>query len=371
VHSARGFSCVNCHGGDDSATEQSRAKDPAGGYQGVPVGTAVVEACGRCHSDVELMRRFAPAQRVDQATEYAASQHGLGLARGDMSVATCVSCHGAHGVRRVSDARSPVFPLNVADTCAACHADTTMMIGYQAPDGAPLPTTQAADYQRSVHHDALTRGNDLSAPTCNDCHGNHGAAPPGVGDVANVCGTCHASFAERFVDSTHGFLFDRGCTECHGSHAVERVTDEMLGDAPPANCVTCHEAGDAGLVSAARMRSSIERLKGAFDEAQTLVERLTVAGMQMGDQELDLARARNQLTLARTEMHAFEADRVDPIIDEGLAILAGVDAAGAEARAELQYRRRGLAISLVVILLFVVALGFKVRQLDRASRGHG
>ena len=122
------------------------------------------------------MRRFAPAQRVDQATEYAASVHGSRLAQGDTNVATCVSCHHAHGVRRVDDARSAVFPLNVADTCAVCHADPAVMTGYETPAGAPLPTTQRADYQRSVHYDALTRGNDLSAPTCNDCHGNHGLA---------------------------------------------------------------------------------------------------------------------------------------------------------------------------------------------------
>jgi hypothetical protein len=371
VHAERGFSCVNCHGGDDATDVESRAKDPVIGYEGAPVGLGVVETCSRCHSDAVLMRRFAPAQRVDQATEYAASAHGRGLEQGDTNVATCVSCHGAHGVRRVSDARSLVFPLNVADTCAACHADPTVMAGYQAAGGGPLPTTQHADFQRSVHHEALTRGNDLSAPTCNDCHGNHGAAPPGVGDVANVCGTCHASFSERFVDSTHGFLFDRGCTECHGNHAVEPGTDDMLGDEAPANCVICHETGDTGLVAAARMRSSIERFKGAFGQAETLVERLTVAGMEMGDQELELARARNQLTLARTEVHAFDADRVDPIIDEGLGILADVEAAGVEAQAELRFRRLGLGVSLVFILLFVAALGLKVRQLDRVSRGGG
>ena len=368
VHAERGFGCVDCHGGDDTSDVESRAKDPVSGYRGAPNGVGVVETCARCHSDAELMRRFAPDERVDQATEYAVSVHGRRLAEGDAKVATCVSCHGSHGVRGVSDVRSPVFPLNVADTCAVCHADPAVMAGYETPAGAPLPTTQLADYERSVHHDALTRGNDLSAPTCNDCHGNHGAAPPGVGAVTNVCGTCHASFAERFIDSTHGFLFDRGCTECHGNHAIAPAPDEMLGDEAPAYCVTCHETGDTGLVAAARMRSAIERLKGSMDQTQTLVARLTAAGMEMGDQELELARARNQLTLARTEVHAFDPDRVDPIVDEGLGILEGAVTAGAAALAELQFRRRGLALSLVLILLFVAALGFNVRQLDRVSR---
>ena len=83
------------------------------------------------------------------------------------------------------------------------------MTGYKLSDGKPLPTSQLADYQKSVHYAALTRDNDLSAPTCNDCHGNHGAAPPGVGAVTNVCGTCHAVFAEKFATSVHAQIFDK------------------------------------------------------------------------------------------------------------------------------------------------------------------
>ena len=103
------------------------------------------------------------------------------------------------------------------------------MAATQLRDGTPLPTNQLADYQKSVHYAALTKGNDLSAPTCNDCHGNHGAAPPGVGAVANVCGTCHAVFATKFATSVHSQIFDKGCVECHSNHAVLKPSDDMLG----------------------------------------------------------------------------------------------------------------------------------------------
>ena len=105
----------------------------------------------------------------------------LAGATGDTRVATCISCHGAHGVRLVNDAKSPAFPTNVAATCGACHASPDHMRGYTLSDGKPLPTSQRADYERSVHYAALVKQNDLGAPACNDCHGNHGAAPPGVG----------------------------------------------------------------------------------------------------------------------------------------------------------------------------------------------
>ena len=130
MHRDRGFTCVDCHGGDASATDKVAAKAPATEFRGKPVGTQVIEVCARCHSDAALMRKYAPKQRVDQATEYASSVHGQQLAKGDHNVATCVSCHGAHGVRLVSDAQSPVYPLNVANTCTTCHADQNRMKGY-------------------------------------------------------------------------------------------------------------------------------------------------------------------------------------------------------------------------------------------------
>ena len=49
------------------------------------------------------MKHFNPSERVDQLAEYRTSGHGKTLLRGDESVATCVSCHGAHGILPVKD----------------------------------------------------------------------------------------------------------------------------------------------------------------------------------------------------------------------------------------------------------------------------
>ncbi len=110
THARRGFGCVDCHGGNAAATDARAAHDPARGYRAVPKGAAIIATCARCHSDGSFMRTFAPAQRIDQAAEYATSVHGKRLAAGDLKVATCVNCHGAHGIRNVSDAKSPVYP---------------------------------------------------------------------------------------------------------------------------------------------------------------------------------------------------------------------------------------------------------------------
>ena len=363
IHAASGFSCVDCHGGDPATSDRAAAKDPATGYRGVPTGPAVVETCARCHGDADFMRRFAPTQRVDQAAEYAVSGHGRRLAEGDTSVATCTSCHGPHGIRRVSDAQSPVFPLRVADTCGACHTDPSHMAGHDL-GGVPFPTDQLAAYETSAHFEALTVGNDLSAPTCNDCHGSHGATPPGVDAVVNVCGTCHAAFAARYEQSTHAFIFEQGCAQCHDHHAIKAADDAMLAPGS-STCDGCHGEGETGLAVAHAMSASIEGLKAALAQTGSLVERARTAGMEMSEQEVALREARNQLTLARTEVHTFDPAAVTQVVDEGLAQLAAIDRAGLAAMVELRYRRLGLAVSVGLILLFVVALYFKVRELDR------
>ena len=279
VHAKLGLSCQDCHGGNpdpahagdaDLAMDAGWAPNP---FRGVPERAAVPGFCGRCHSDPETMKRYDPGERIDQEREYWTSHHGVALAQGNTQVATCVSCHGSHGILRVGDPRSPVYPLQVATTCAGCHAEAAQMAGAKLADGSPLPTDQYERWRHSVHAEALLGRGDLSAPTCNDCHGNHGAAPPGVDSVSLVCGQCHGREATLFRASAkregfhqhNEYLAETGgrcdacheapdpgaalagvhhfaeCATCHGNHSVLRPTLAMLAPLPPYPCAFCHE----------------------------------------------------------------------------------------------------------------------------------
>src|SRR5215208_5629773 len=73
VHRERGFECVDCHGGSPTNADKNAAHDVAGklsamAFRGKPTGEAVIATCARCHGAPEIMRAFAPKQRVDQAT---------------------------------------------------------------------------------------------------------------------------------------------------------------------------------------------------------------------------------------------------------------------------------------------------------------
>ena len=171
IHHQAGLGCADCHGGnpnDDSMNAMSRAK----GFRGAPKKAQIPEFCARCHSDIAYMHRFNPKMRADQLSQYLTSVHGKRLKQGDTKVAACVDCHSVHNMLPASDTRSPVHPMNVASTCARCHADAAYMKGYN------IPTDQVAQYRKSVHAEMLAQG-DTAAPTCSTCHGNHGATPPG------------------------------------------------------------------------------------------------------------------------------------------------------------------------------------------------
>lgn len=362
IHKAKGFDCVDCHGGDATQIDDKRAMNRGKGFVGKPKGLAIIQVCGKCHSDAARMKQFNPAQRVDQVSEYFTSVHGQKLKRGDINVATCVSCHGVHEIRRVSDPRAKVYPLNVAETCGTCHANPQLMDRYH------LKTDQKADYLKSVHYEALTKKGDLSAPTCNKCHGNHGATPPGVGSVTNVCGQCHAVFADLFETSPHKAAFAGmnipACVYCHSNHEVKKPGDEMLGTTGSALCIQCHQAGDAGFIQAQAMRDAIERLKTSLASVESILTEAEHKGMEVSTPKFNLIEARQNLTKARTQVHAFNAASVKSLVDEGLKISKRAEDKGKQALGEYQFRRKGLAVSLIIILAVIVSLYFKIKEID-------
>jgi hypothetical protein len=52
-------------------------------------------------------------------------------------------------------------------------------------------------------------------------------------------------------------------------------------------------------------------------------------------------------------------------VDTGLAVTARAQARGARALEEFAFRRRGLVVSLIVILVLIAGLIVKIRQLER------
>ncbi|HVC00250.1 MAG TPA: cytochrome c3 family protein [Candidatus Dormibacteraeota bacterium] len=366
IHAQKGLSCVSCHGGDPTTDDMARAMSPAAGFKG-PISRKQIPAlCASCHSNAAYMRGFDPSLRTDEFSQYQTSVHGQLLAKGDTKVAVCTDCHGLHDIRAPSDPQSSVYPLNVAKTCATCHANAAYMKPYK------IPTDQYASYTASVHYEDLTVKGDLSAPTCVTCHGSHGAAPPGVTSVVNVCSTCHIFQAELFDKSPHKQAFASmglpGCVVCHSNHRIVEPTDAFIGTGKGAVCVNCHTRGDPGYIAAARIHQGLTELTVSIQRSDNILSEAESSGVEVGSALLELNDARDDLMKARVSVHNFSVAPVEKNIQAGLAVTQKTYKAGVAALAERDYRRKGLGIALIVILAVVIGFGLLIKKVESRNR---
>lgn len=362
IHAQKGLTCTSCHGGDSSSYDPTVAMSHKAGWKGKIDRKQIPQLCGSCHSNPALMRTYNPSLRTDQLDQYHTSIHGKRLATGDDKVAVCVDCHSVHDIRPPSDPRSTVNPVNVAKTCSRCHSDAAYMKSYG------IPTDQFANYNTSVHHEALTVGGDVSAPTCTTCHGNHGAVPPGVDKVQNVCANCHVFQAQMYQKSTHNKAFaDKGlpgCVVCHSNHGIHKPSDAMLGTGPTGVCMRCHAPDDHCDRARTNILNNLTQLDKAVDGADQSLRRAEAAGMEVSEARLNQDQARDALTKARVTIHSFQADLVDKDVQAGMKIAAANRKAGDDAMVERNHRRIGLGICLIAIAFFLVGLWLYIKQLE-------
>lgn len=433
IHQHKGISCAACHGGDSTSEDMDAAMDPKKGFVGVPKGAAIVKTClachsdqskmdsfhskinvaqfqqfsnsvhgkteiatcitchgvheirsprdpespvyptkevllcSRCHGDAGYMKTFDPALPTDQLEKYRTSVHGQQLEKGDSKVATCSDCHGAHDIYSHTDPRSHIYALNVPKTCARCHGDADYMKSYK------IPTDQYAKFVGSVHGAALLEKQDTAAPACNDCHGNHGAAPPGVDSVSHVCGTCHALNAEYFDKSPHSEAFKASgipqCEVCHGNHGVQSPNDEMIHVGKNAVCETCHSGNEKALVVAKQMYDDLQDVRHQESEGDLLLKAAEEKGIDVSDARFKAKDIPGVLIKARTMIHTAQLDAFKKELQPGVDLAKEAKAAGNAAIEEYSFRRKGLGISTLFITLLAVALYIKIRQIEKGQQG--
>jgi cytochrome b subunit of formate dehydrogenase len=218
----RTLDCTDCHEGFDG--ESSPHKKPL---------TTV--DCGSCHEK--------------EAKQYATSIHGMSHAMGASGAATCTSCHGAHEIVPVNQIDSPVFKLNLPQTCATCHSNKSLTDEYRITN-----SHAAAQYVDSIHGRALLQMGLIVAPSCNNCHGVHDIkrnvdkdSRTNHANIAKTCGQCHVGIEEIYNQSVHGQLLakhdPRGpvCSDCHTAHQIEKPTSAHFKALSDQRCGRCHE----------------------------------------------------------------------------------------------------------------------------------
>ncbi len=145
----------------------------------------------------------------------------------------CIDCHGERSFphEQISPASEREYSLNMAQICTECHVE------------------QAEALIDGVHADGFARGN-LRSATCTDCHGSHDVQPieDNLALASQTCGECHAIVYEEYADSIHGkALLEEddpnvpGCTTCHGVHSgIDHPTAAEARNSSPELCAECH-----------------------------------------------------------------------------------------------------------------------------------
>ena len=352
--------CITCHGVHGIVS----VKNPASPVY--PLN--VVKTCSKCHADAAFMRSYNPSLPVDQVEKYRTSVHGQLNEKGDPKPAVCSSCHGSHNILAASDVKSRVYPVNIPRTCAECHSNPEYMKSYN------IRTDQFAQFSRSVHGIELMQKQDVSAPACNSCHGNHGAAPPGVSSVSKVCGTCHALNADLFSASPHKKAFDDEhlpeCETCHGNHEIVAATDTLLGTSKDAVCSRCHSQNTStrGFIVAGIMRGLMDSLSTEERLATALLGEAEQKGMEVSEARFKLRDVHQARLQSRTVVHSINETQFRTTVDKGLTVATAVVAEGQHAIDEYYFRRWGLGIATVIITIVAFSLYLTIRMIERKQR---
>jgi len=311
AHFERGLTCASCHGGNPNAPQDvQQAMYGVPGFIGIPKRQDIPNLCAKCHADPNLMKRFGNL-RTDQLAEYKTSVHGQQFfGKGDMKVATCTDCHTTHHIIRAGNPNSTTNKRNIVATCANCHGSESLMKQYGI--SATIPT----DFRNSYHGHMFFDQGDSSAPVCTSCHSNHGAAPPGLSAVSDVCGTCHIRPQTLFLSGKHAAPFKSanfpGCITCHEQHKLQQPSEAWFSGNDRGNCLSCHQLGDAAFSDIQKIAGDLTEMSDDYDKLSKEAD--TVEGIthiSMAEVRPEIEELKTALLTARSIQHTADGAKVD------------------------------------------------------------
>ncbi len=357
IHSRRQIECVDCHGGNPASLDED-AMAPSAGFKQKPDKKGIAELCGSCHGDERMMTPYGLP--TDQYDLYRISVHGTQLyERNDQNVATCTDCHESHAILPPEDPSSPVYVRNVPATCERCHSNKALMAKYG------LPADQQEKYERSVHGKALLEQGLTGVPTCATCHGVHGATPPGVTDISNVCGQCHSNTRTYFTQSPHKKAMDelgmKECTSCHDNHDIEKPTLAMFDEV----CVQCHDKDSKGFEVGQRLKKLMIDTDREIEQTRKLIEEAAVDGVYTQDYEFMLDEGKTNLVQVVPVLHTLSISEVETIINKANDSTHTIQKDLKDYYQSLEVRKFGLAIFWVFIIASVIFIGLRVHRANQ------
>ena len=228
-------------------------------------------------------------------------------------------------------------PAQMPETvCLQCHGKQAGRFG--APVGA---------WRSSIH-----AANGIS---CHNCHGGDPSdmamamrpergflGAPKESTIPEFCGRCHVGVKEDYLASAHGRALGRGgpqCVTCHGNHAVQRATPDLIN---PKDCTRCHEYGRAEAI-----KSAVAETDRMITDAERSLVSLHRSGIVTQQMEGELFALRNRF---HRLFHSVDVEKVRSQTAAVQSDLAKIRERVAAVEAEL--KRRKFWGGIVVVALF-------------------
>jgi hypothetical protein len=325
---------------------------------------SVANVCGQCHGREAALFRQSPKKELFD----------------DMDVAECTICHGNHSISHptpeliYSEAAPTVGPGEVI------QADPFMARVAELPAGETLTATwrcvlrphTRADDERLIHHI------EVSASEIEALVLDASAFPGGDEELLTEARSVQTPelTASLQIESLSGLPLEAGdalrfhltltASSPLTGLTIQDAPGEVLEPVAGSICLTCHTPGDDCDQATYRMYEALNSLDRSLRGAASLLHRAEVAGMDVSESQFMLkSKGTTAAIEARALVHAFDPEKLIEKVDQGTEVAVETRTAALNALAEVQTRRRGLAVSLVFVVIVLALLYGKIRQIDR------
>jgi hypothetical protein len=274
------------------------------------------------------------------------------------SLGECSACHGNHGIVRPSVGMLSPPPPTPCEYCHGINEQVARQL--EEPDAIRQSHAETRDAlmaeaeAQSLEGEALFNwliDQALELP-------QHTLATSEEGEV--VLRLEFQRLFEKFRLGKTVFTYEDPIT---GEPTEARVI----------RCDTCHAAeplladGSVGLQVSAAIQDRMQELTSMTPGAERVLLKARRGGVETRHALAEIDQAVDAQIGLEVLVHGFSVDEDSEFMEthaRGMEHAEAAFAAGIEAMEELAFRRKGLLVSLVIIILVLIGLGMKIRQVS-------
>lgn len=321
VHRIEGINCVSCHGGNPETMDEKSAHSK--NFKKIE-RSSIPAHCGSCHSNPLMMKPYGIP--TDQLNEYLSSAHSKNFEK-DLKKPTCIDCHGVHNIVKKDHPDSLSNLSNIIKVCGKCHGGKGSVV---------------EDYLASYHYE--TWRERKNSPICTTCHDPHLPIKFRAIDIDKLCGRCHSSSRESFMEGPHGRSFSEkgipSCEDCHGSHLIKRSKSLELSR----TCEKCHSRDSSEFKRGEKLSVMLFQTKEEIEKAEKTLNEAEKIPIAVEDYRARIEEARTFFTEALTLTHSLSIEKSEETLGKARFISKEIEREIHEKTRNLKWRRFGLFV---------------------------